>query len=38
MYTVNNVSDFFLSKDTISPKKLQKLVYYAYAWYIALVN
>ena len=38
MYTVNNVADFFLSKDANSPKKLQKLVYYAYAWYIALVN
>ncbi len=38
MHTANQVADFFLSKidiekgDTISPLKLQKLVYYAQAW------
>lgn len=38
MATVENVADFFLSKEAMSPKKLQKLVYYAYAWTIALLN
>lgn len=42
MYTVNNIADWFLSRvdrdkgDTISPLKLQKLVYYAQAWNLAL--
>ena len=38
MYTVDNIADFFLSKESISTKKLQKLVYYSYAWSIALLN
>nr|DAU06460.1 MAG TPA: hypothetical protein [Caudoviricetes sp.] len=39
-YTYNQVADWFLSKDMgrISPKKLQKLVYYAYAWTLTLTN
>ena len=39
-YTYNQVADWFLSKDKggISPKKLQKLVYYAYAWTLTLTN
>lgn len=32
------VAEFFLTKDAMTPKKLQKLVYYAYAWFIALYN
>lgn len=36
--TVNQVADFFLSKESMSPKKLQKLVYYAYAWTLSLLN
>lgn len=35
---VFTISDFFLSKDNLSPKKLQKLVYYSYAWFVALNN
>jgi uncharacterized phage-associated protein len=41
-YTAFDVADWFLSKvnpeagDTISPLKLQKLVYYAQAWHLAL--
>lgn len=34
----SKVADFFLSKSTMTQKKLQKLVYYAYAWFIALNN
>lgn len=32
------VADFFLSKKPLSPKKIQKLVYYAYAWFLATNN
>lgn len=38
MYTVNDIADWFLGKDSMSPKKLQKLVYYAYAWVLTLMN
>lgn len=36
--TVVDVAQFFSSKEVMTHKKLQKLVYYAYAWYIALNN
>lgn len=36
--SIYNIADFFLSKKSLTPKKLQKLVYYAYAWFIALNN
>ncbi len=36
--TVFDVANFFRSKQKMTHKKLQKLVYYAYAWYIALYN
>ena len=36
--SVFDVADFFRSKQQMTHKKLQKLVYYAYAWYIALYN
>lgn len=32
------VASFFLTKKELTPKKIQKLVYYAYAWFIALNN
>ena len=40
-YTANQIADWFISKvnteagDTISPLKLQKLIYYAQAWHLA---
>lgn len=39
-YTYDEVADWFISKGKgkISPKKLQKLVYYAYAWTLTLLN
>lgn len=39
-YTYDEVADWFLAKGEgkISPKKLQKLVYYAYAWALTLLN
>ena len=33
-----NIADFFLTKSQLTPKKIQKLVYYAYSWFIALNN
>lgn len=44
MYTPNQIADFFLLKlsedkgDTISPLKLQKLVYYAQAWHYTIFD
>lgn len=34
-YKATEIAKFFLAKESMSPKKLQKLVYYAYAWYLA---
>lgn len=36
--TSKKVAEYFLSKEKLSPKKIQKLVYYAYAWFIVLNN
>lgn len=36
--SVFDVANFFRSKEKMTHKKLQKLVYYAYAWYITLNN
>ena len=38
MYKVNDIVVFFLSRGNMTPKKLQKLLYYAYAWTLALLN
>ncbi len=38
MHDINDVADFFLYKSAMSPKKLQKLLYYAYAWTLAILN
>jgi uncharacterized phage-associated protein len=43
-YPANQVADWFLSRinqeagDTISPLKLQKLIYYAQAWHLAIFD
>lgn len=37
-YDVFDVVDWFLSKESMSPKKLQKLLYYAYAWTLVFHN
>ena len=36
--TIFDIANFFRSKSAMTHKKMQKLVYYAYAWYIALNN
>lgn len=37
-YDIDDVICWFLAKDSMSPKKLQKLLYYAYAWTLTLGN
>nr|DAJ07132.1 MAG TPA: hypothetical protein [Caudoviricetes sp.] len=37
-YTAADVAKWFLSKKPMSPKKLQKMLYYAYAWTLTLTN
>lgn len=36
MYTIFEISNWFLTKERLTPKKLQKLCYYAQAWNLAL--
>lgn len=36
--TALTVAKFFLTKEAMTQKKIQKLVYYAYAWYITNFN
>lgn len=36
--TIDNVADWFLAKAPMSPKKLQKMLYYAYSWTLSLTN
>ena len=38
MNTVFDVANWFLNKEPMTHKKLQKLCYYAQAWYLALKN
>lgn len=38
MSSVYDVANYYLTKESMSPKKLQKLVYYAYGWTLALLN
>lgn len=38
MNSVMDVVNFFLVRSSMSPKKLQKLLFYAYAWTLALLN
>lgn len=35
---LNNVINWFLSKEGMSPKKLQKILYYAYSWDLVMKN
>jgi len=32
------IAEYFLTKNSLTSKKIQKLVYYAYAWFITLYN
>lgn len=38
MYSAEDIAKWFLGQESMSPKKIQKLVYYAYAWYLAFNN
>ena len=35
---VKDVAEFFLTKQSMTNKKIQKLCYYAQAWFYALYN
>lgn len=35
---VNTIKNWLLSKDAMTPKKLQKMLYYCYSWTLALLN
>lgn len=35
---VNTIANYFLSEESMSPKKLQKICYYAYSWYLTLYD
>lgn len=37
-YNVYDIANWFLSKESMTPKKLQKMIYYAYAWYLTIAN
>ncbi len=37
-YNLQDVINWFLAKDAMSPKKLQKILYYAYAWNLTIKN
>ena len=37
-YTAADVASYYLTKDRLTPKKLQKLVYYAYSWVLVFFN
>ena len=37
-YNVDEIANYFLSKSEMTPKKLQKILYFAYAWYLAIMN
>lgn len=37
-YTADTIAQWFLSKSSMSPKKLQKILYYAYSWVLTLMN
>lgn len=35
---IKDVENWFLSKQEMSPKKLQKMLYYAYSWGLVFFN
>ncbi|MFP7202228.1 DUF4065 domain-containing protein [Lysinibacillus halotolerans] len=35
---VDTIAKWLLSKDSMTPKKLQKMLYYCYSWTLALLN
>ena len=37
-YQIEDVVNWFLAKEEMTPKKLQKILYYAYSWYLTMQN
>lgn len=38
MRTIYDIADYYLAKEAMTPKKLQKILYYAYSWFLTLEN
>ncbi|MBU3114629.1 Panacea domain-containing protein [Clostridium lacusfryxellense] len=38
MININNIANYLLNKESMSNKKLQKICYYAYAWYLTMYD
>jgi uncharacterized phage-associated protein len=38
VYSAQSIANFFLGKSEVSPMKLQKLIYYAHGWFLALYD
>lgn len=38
MVDILDIAKFFLAKEAMTPKKLQKILYYAYSWFLTLEN
>lgn len=36
--SAEEIARFYLNKESMTPKKLQKIMYFAYSWYLALMN
>lgn len=37
-FTAQQIANWYLKKGSLSPKKLQKILYYAYSWVLTLTN
>lgn len=37
-YTALDIAHWFINKEDMTPKKVQKLVYYAYSWFLVYFN
>lgn len=37
-YSIGDIAKYFLSKSSMTPKKLQKILYFSYSWYLAIMN
>ena len=38
MYKIEDIANYYLAKESMTPKKLQKILYYAYSWFLTIEN
>ena len=38
MYKIEDIANYFLAKESMTPKKLQKILFYAYSWFLTIEN